>query len=219
MSEKKKIAGSRLALAALLASTVSIAAAEAQPAIDTANPWMIRLRMLGVLPDASAKIDQSPGATVNIDNSAVPEVDFTYFFTPNIAAELIAAVTPHRISGAGSLNGVSVGKTWLLPPTVTLQYHFTQFGPLVPYVGAGLNYTFFYDQHAAGGTVTQISVKDTVGGAVQFGADYMLTPHWGINLDVKRLFLRPDVTLNRGALTGSVTIDPWLVGLGAVYKF
>jgi len=215
---KKKLVRAALAAAALAASAAVMPAA-AQTAIDTTNPWMIRLRVLGVLPDASAKIDQIPSASVSIGDSAVPEADFTYFFTPNISAELIAAVTPHRIKGTGTITGIGVGKAWLLPPTVTLQYHFTQFGALVPYVGAGLNYTFFYDQKAAGGAVTQISVKDTVGGAVQLGADYMLTPHWGINLDVKKLFLRPDVTLNRGAVSGTVTIDPWLVGLGAVYKF
>ena len=206
----------------LLAAAVLAAmggAAKADPALDDSSPWMIRLRGVGVLPDASGTINQVAGSNVSITNSFIPEVDFSYFFTRNIAAELIAGVTPHHVNGAGSLNGVPVAKTWLLPPTLTLQYHFTNFGAFVPYVGAGVNYTVFFNTHAAGGTVQQATIKDTFGEALQVGADYMLGPHWGVNVDVKKLFLRPDVSLNNGALTGSVHIDPWLVGVGVAYRF
>ena len=83
------------------------------------GPWMFRLRALGVIPDASANINQIPGASVNISDSAVPEFDISYFFTENIAAELILAVTQHTITGSGTIAGVDVGRAWLLPPTET----------------------------------------------------------------------------------------------------
>ncbi len=67
----------------------------------------------------------------------VPELDITYFFTKNIAAELILGVTPHNIYGAGTLGGLDVGKVWLLPPTLTLQYHFTGLRPLQALCGRG----------------------------------------------------------------------------------
>lgn len=180
---------------------------------------MIRGRVLGVLPDASATIDQVPGGSVEIDNSVVPELDITYFFTPNFAAELILGVTPHDIHGAGALKGVEIGKAWLLPPTVTLQYHFTNLGAFKPYVGAGPNYTVFFNQDAAGGTVKQLDIQNSFGFALQAGVDIMLDRHWGLNIDVKKLYLRPDVSLNNGALTGNVKIDPWLVGGGVTYRF
>lgn len=187
--------------------------------IEAWSPWMVRGRVLGVLPDASATIDQVPGGSVTIDNSVVPELDITYFFTPNFAAELILGVTPHDIHGAGALKGVDVGSAWLLPPTVTLQYHFTNLGAVKPYVGAGPNYTVFFNQDAAGGTVKQLDIQNSFGFALQAGVDIMLDRHWGLNIDVKKLYLRPDVSLNNGALTGNVKIDPWLVGGGVTYRF
>ncbi|MGY3695540.1 hypothetical protein ACVIGA_005620 [Bradyrhizobium sp. USDA 3240] len=103
----------------------------------------------------------------------------------------------HHISGSGTLNGLDVGKAWLLPPTLTLQYHFTDFGPLKPYIGAGINYTAFFNQSAAntplaGLAVADVRISNQFGAAVQFGFDYMLDRHWGLNFDVKKLWLRPD---------------------------
>lgn len=187
--------------------------------VDAWSPWMIRGRVLGVLPDASATINRVPGGSVTIDNSVVPELDITYFFTPNFAAELILGVTPHKIHGAGILKGIDVGKAWLLPPTVTLQYHFTNFGAFKPYIGAGPNFTVFFNQEAAGGVVTKLDIENTFGVAIQAGVDIMLDRHWGLNIDVKKLYLRPDVSLNNGVLTGNVKIDPLLVGGGVTYRF
>jgi outer membrane protein len=187
--------------------------------VEAWSPWMIRGRVLAVMPDASATIDQIPGASVSIDNSVVPELDITYFFTPNFAAELILGVTPHKIHGTGTITGIDIGKAWLLPPTVTFQYHFTNFGAFKPYVGIGPNYTVFFNQEAAGGVVTNLDIQNTFGYALQAGFDIMVDRHWGINVDVKKLYLRPDVSLNNGALTGNVKIDPLLVGAGVTYRF
>lgn len=192
---------------------------KAPVAAEAWNPWMIRLRALAVLPRDSGQVDQVAGSNVNVSNTVVPELDITYFFSPNIAAELVLGVTRHHITGAGTLTGTDVGRVWLLPPTLTFQYHLTNFGAFKPYVGAGVNYTFFFSEKAAGGTITQMSVKDSVGFALQAGFDYMLDRHWGFNFDVKKLFLRPDVTFNNGALTGKVNLDPWLVAGGLTYKF
>ena len=185
---------------------------------DETGPWMFRLRGLAVIPDASADITQIPGASVDISNSAVPELDISYFVTENISAELILAVTQHTITGTGAIAGVDVGRAWLLPPTLLAQYHFTDFGAFKPYVGAGVNYTVFFDQDAAGGTITQFDLQDTFAPALQIGFDYFFDPHWGVNFDVKKIFLRPDITLNNSTLTGDVDIDPWLIGAGIVFR-
>ena len=185
---------------------------------DETGPWMFRLRGVAVIPDASADITQIPGASVDISNSAVPELDISYFVTENISAELILAVTQHTITGTGAIAGVDVGRAWLLPPTLLAQYHFTDFGAFKPYVGAGVNYTVFFDQDAAGGTITQFDLQDTFAPALQIGFDYFFDPHWGVNFDVKKIFLRPDITLNNSTLTGDVDIDPWLIGAGIVFR-
>ncbi|MCA1458204.1 OmpW family protein [Bradyrhizobium sp. BRP22] len=205
------------------------------PPVEPFNPWMIRLRVLGVLPDArGSSVDvfgvpalSSPNSGLSISDQVIPELDITYFFTPNVAAELILGATRHHISGTGTLNGLDIGRAWLLPPTLTLQYHFTEFGAFKPYIGAGINYTVFFNQSAAntpidGFAVTDLHISNQVGAAVQFGFDYMLDRHWGLNVDVKKLWLRPDysATVNNAIpVTGRANIDPWLVGGGVTYKF
>ncbi|WP_271611031.1 OmpW/AlkL family protein [Bradyrhizobium sp. CCBAU 21360] len=233
---------SLLALATSLASIPVQAADLARapiyykaPAIEPFNPWMIRLRVLGVLPDtagssvsvAGAPSLSSPSSGLSISDQAIPELDITYFFTPNVAAELILGVTSHHISGNGALTGLDIGKAWLLPPTLTLQYHFADLGALKPYIGAGINYTAFFNQSAAntslgGLAVTDLCISNQFGAAVQFGFDYMLDRNWGLNFDVKKLWLRPEysATVNNSIpVTGRANIDPWLVSGGVTYKF
>ena len=198
---------------------------------------MIRVRALGVLPDASGSTVNvsgvpalsSPNSGLSIGNSIVPELDISYFFTRNIAAELILGVTKHTITGTGTLNGLNIGSTWLLPPTLTLQYHFTDFGAFKPYVGAGVNYTVFYNQNAGntplnGVAVTGLSVGNSFGAVGQVGFEYMLDRHWGLNFDVKKLFLEPNytATVNGATLAEGDTVtlikDLKLKGSSTVLK-
>ncbi|MBA1142468.1 OmpW/AlkL family protein [Mesorhizobium neociceri] len=184
------------------------------------SPWQLRLRTLGVITEDSGYVNGVPGSALSYSNTVTPELDISYFFTDNIAAELILATTYADITGGGTIGGLgNIGKVWLLPPTLTLQYHFTDFGAFKPYVGAGVNYTMFYNQDA--GSADALKVKNTFGTALQVGFDYMVDRHWGVNFDVKKLFLRPDfdVTVADAKLTGKAKLDPWLIGAGVTYRF
>ncbi len=220
-------------LSAVLLAGVTVASAQAAdipsprqvpaaPSMTVWNPWMIRGRALVVMPQEKANLRiggvSAPLADVNISTSVVPELDISYFFTPNFAVELILGVTPHNVKGANALAGARIGSAWLLPPTLTFQYHFTGLGNIKPYVGAGINYTVFFNEKAKGG-FTSFDLKDTFGFALQAGVDIMLTPNWGLNFDVKKIWLEPKVSVNNGLVTGKVKIDPWLIGTGVTYKF
>ncbi|WP_027163633.1 OmpW family protein [Mesorhizobium sp. WSM1293] len=184
------------------------------------SPWQIRLRALGVITEDSGYVDAVPGSGLSYSNTVTPELDISYFFSDNIATELILGTTYANIAGQGSISGLeNIGKVWLLPPTLTLQYHFTHFGAFKPYVGAGVNYTIFYHQQA--GSADDLKVKNTFGTALQVGFDYMVDQHWGVNFDVKKLFLKPDfeVTVAGAKLTGKAALDPWLIGAGVTYRF
>jgi len=222
-----------LSLAAALLGATALTGAQAAdlpstkmapiaPVLTQWSPWMIRGRALFVVPQekASLNIGGAPvvGGKVDISNSVVPELDITYFFTKNIAAELILGVTPHNVKGAGSLSGARIGSAWLLPPTLMLQYHFTDLGAFKPYLGAGVNYTIFFNEKAKGG-FTDFDLKDSFGFALQAGFDYMIDRHWGFNFDVKKLFLEPKVKVNNGLVAGKVKIDPWLIAAGVTYRF
>ena len=113
---------------------------------------------------------------VDVDADEVPEIDFTYFITSNWAAELILATTRHRVTdSASTLGDVDLGKVSLLPPILTLQYHFRPDAKYRPYVGAGINYTIFYDEKAPGTTVTAISYEDNFGFACKPGSTSVST--------------------------------------------
>lgn len=107
---------------------------------EASGPWMIRGRALVVNPQPDASLSVS--GDVNISTSVVPELDISYFFTPNLAAELVLGATPHRVKGAGDLDGIRIGSAWLLPPPLMLQHHFTDLGKVKPYIGAGINTHF-----------------------------------------------------------------------------
>jgi len=187
--------------------------------------WQVRLRALGVAPDESAKIGII-GGDVAISNTIVPELDFTYFFTENFAAELILGTTKHDVKAINTAAGdVNLGSVWLLPPTLTAQYHFYTSDKKVfkPYIGAGVNYTLFYNVKS--GDVAGVDYDNTLGYAAQVGFDLMLDDKFFINVDAKRLFLSTDVTVDASNLApglsipAEVDINPWLLGIGVGMKF
>jgi outer membrane protein len=200
---------------------------KAPAAIEEWNPWMIRVRAVDVLPDGNSTVYytgrpdlSSPNTSLRISDQAIPELDISYFFTQNLAAELILGVSRHSITGTGNLAGANIGKTTVLPPTLTFQYHFTQFGAFKPYVGLGVNYSTFFDTKSGSGIApNRFAIGDSFGAAAQFGFDYMIDRHWGWNVDVKKVWMRPEYSIGNGAITGTAHIDPWLIGTGITYKF
>jgi len=188
--------------------------------VATQSPWQVRLRALGVITRDNGSVDGISGSGLSYSDTVVPEADISYFFTDNISAELILGTTYANVRGEGSIAGLGeIGKTWLLPPTLTLQYHFTDFGAFQPYLGAGVNYTVFYNQ--SGKSADSLDVKNTFGVALQAGFDYMFDEHWGANLDMKKIFLRPDfdATVGGANVSGKAKLDPWLIGAGVTYRF
>ena len=187
--------------------------------------WQVRLRAVGVAPDESAKIGIIDG-DVAFSNALIPELDFTYFFTEHFAAELILGTAKHDVQAINTLAGdVNLGSVWLLPPTLTAQYHFYTSDQKVfkPYIGAGVNYTLFYNVKS--GDVAGVDYDNALGYAAQVGFDLMLDDTFFINFDAKRLFLSTDVTVDASNLApglsipAEVDINPWLIGVGVGMKF
>jgi len=200
------------------------------------NPWMVRARVIGVLPDEGANLSVAGTAlqgSVDIGDQYVPELDITYFFNDNLAAELILGVTPHDVDAInvtvpGALDNATVdlGDVWLLPPTLTLQYHFNTGSAFKPYVGAGVNATFFFNEDE-GSVADSIDYDPSFGPAIQAGFDYDLDGvpgGWAFNADIKKIWINTDVTVDFTTALGAtvdadVDIDPLVVGLGLGYKF
>ncbi|MBH1965521.1 MAG: OmpW family protein [Comamonadaceae bacterium] len=194
-----------IALAAAT-SALTTGAALAQ-SVDGSSPWMVRVRAAHLASDNGGPAGD---AGVSVNNKWMPEVDVSYFFTPNIAAELILTYPQkHTVR----LGGDSIGSLKHLPPTLLAQYHFTNFGAFKPYVGAGVNYTRFSNVDILGGTVS-VS-KNSWGPALQVGFDYALSKNWSLNFDVKKVYIETNV----GAGIGKFKVDPVLVSLGVGYRF
>ena len=230
-----------LAVALAAAFAPSVAMAEA-------GDWVVRARAVLVSPNESSDLGKkvnrqvgaevmSPGAELKVGDNLIPEIDISYYFTKNIAAELILATgTSHDVSVKGDANSVvgnqDLGSVNLLPPTLTAQWHFRPDQTFDPYVGAGINYTIFLDRDLRfrSGLLAGQKIKvdyNSWGPALQAGFDINLKDGWLINADVKYVWLNTDVyAQGMSGFTGknwtkidSLDINPWVVGIGLGKKF
>ena len=179
---------------------------------DEEGPFMARLRLVNMKVDNGNSPNAAVGK-VEVDDKVFPEIDFTYFFTPNLAAELVLT---YPLKHDVKLNGTDIGSIKRLPPSLLLQYHFTPGERFKPYIGAGLNYTHFssVDLDIPGADIDRRSF----GVALQAGVDIRLAKHWYLNFDVKYIDIDTDVKLNGVKLT-TLEVDPMLYNVGIGYRF
>jgi len=196
-----------------LVATGLIAFATLTPTLAADSPWMVRVRAVHL----DWKNGQTGGVLTNnivAETKTIPEVDVSYFFNKNIAAELVLTY-PQKVEV--SLGGEKIGSVKALPPSLLLQYHITEFGSTRPYFGAGINYTRFSKRNnlASGAAAVE---KSSLGYVVQLGADHMLDKSWGLNVDLKYAQIKTDVTLG-GANIGNLDLSPLMIGIGVTYKY
>ena len=197
-----------LAVAVLCALTSGAAFAQ-----QAESPWLVRVRAVHL--DSANK--DSTGLGLSVNNKTIPEVDITYFFNKNVAAELILTVPQkHDLRS----NGTNIGSLKHLPPSLLLQYHFDAPG-FKPYVGVGVNYTRFssvrFDPAVAAALNPSID-KNSWGGALQVGVDIPLNKNLSLNFDVKKVYIKTDVFAG-GVKAGTFKVDPVLVGVGLGWRF
>ncbi|MBU6253281.1 MAG: outer membrane beta-barrel protein [Alphaproteobacteria bacterium] len=207
-----------------------LASAAATPAMAAAGDTYIRLRGIMVAPNEKSGgiLPALPAETVRVNNAATPEVDVTKMVTDNLGFELIAATTKHSVSGVtGTTGGIGkLASTWVLPPTLTAQYHFAPGAKVRPYIGAGLNYTLFYSEKASAGFVaaagqTNVHMKSSFGWAAQTGVDIDLNERMFLNLDVKYINMGTTArltTTNLGTQSVKVDLNPIVVGVGVGFR-
>jgi outer membrane protein len=193
------------------ALALAVAGGLALPMIAQAQstPWMVRVHALYL--DSANK--DGTGNDLSVNNKTFPEVDISYFFSPNLAAELVLTYPQKHTVKSGD---TEIGSLKHLPPTLSLQYHFTDMGAFKPYVGAGLNYTRFSSVDILGGAAT--IDKSSFGLAVGAGFDYEIQKNVYLNVDVKKVQIRTDVSVG-GSNLGTFKVDPLLVGVGVGFRF
>jgi outer membrane protein len=189
-------------------SLLLLAGLAAQPVL--ANDWFIRGG--ATLVDPKSDNGELAGADASIDNNTQLGLTFGYHMTPNIAFELLAA-TPFTHSV--SLEGVDgeVAEFKHLPPTLSVQYYFNPEGTVSPFIGAGLNYTWTFDEEGKGALDGEdVDVDNSFGFAGQLGLRFALANDWDIVADLRYIDINADVELN-GVNIGEADVDPMVYSI------
>lgn len=221
-----------------LISSILLAAGLASP-ISTvmayeAGDWLIRGRIINVNPNDSSGtlfingVDQGTKG-VKVDSDTVPELDITYMITRNWGMELILGYSEHTVTGEKSWAALGdVIDTKVLPPTLTLQYHFLPDSNIRPYIGAGVNYTYFFNEKVPSSSALtspgdKVKLESSWGWAAQVGVDIAINQDWFVNMDIK--YLDIDTTARFKNVLGSnsakinADIDPFVYGIGIGRRF
>ena len=203
---------------------VGLAFSAGVSAQQTEGSWMVRARAVNLGMDNSNSAGQAPLAalpadSISVNDKTIPEADITYFFTPNIAAELVLTVPQKQNVTINALGIGAVGTFKHLPPTLTLQYHFAPTATVRPYIGAGINYTRISGVSLSAGPGATLGLEnDSTGLALQAGLDYKLSGNMFLNFDIKKIDIQSDVTLN-GAKISTLKLDPLAIGVGVGWRF
>ena len=203
----------------------------ATPVSADAGDTFVRVRAIMVSPTETSGgiLPTFPTEEVKVNDSIMPEIDVTHMVTNNVGLELIAATTKHNASGTSGTTG-GIGKlasTWVLPPTLTVQYHFAPDAKVRPYVGAGVNYTMFYSEKPSAGLEaavgqTNVNLKDSFGWAAQAGVDIDLNETMFLNFDVKYIDIDTTARLATTAIGTQrvkISLDPLVFGVGVGFRF
>ncbi len=155
---------------------------------------------------------------VEVGDNVRPTITGEYFVADNVGIELIAAL-PFKhdidIKGLGE-----VGSTKHLPPTLSVQYHFlAPDAKIKPFVGAGVNYTWFFSEDTTGALAgNDLRLGNSWGLAAHAGIDFAISPKSAIRVDVRWIDIDSEVKLNKAKI-GTVNIDPLVYGAAYVIKF
>ena len=210
-----------LAAAAAVLATPALAQSDKAWTAPRAGDWIVTGRVTDVFSQADDAIKTAAAADtglhVDVGDSVMPTLGFTYFLTDHLAVEAILGATKHEIRAQGGTTDVAVHETWVLPPVVTLQYRPLTEGRFSPYVGAGVNGMLFYGGDDKNGFT--VDLDDGLGWALQAGADIGLHGPWSLNLDVKKVWFNTDAAVNGGALKSDVKLNPWVISIGVGRKF
>lgn len=221
-------------LSAMFASTPLMAVEKGDILLD--------IRILDIAPDAGTNQVMAGGAPlaapagIDVDSANSLGLDITYMVTNNFGVELMLDTTSkHDINGTGSLAGVAVGDVTVLPPSVIATWHFMPNNNIRPYVGAGLNYTFFFSESTTseftstidavagpGVTSTGLDVDDAFGIVAQAGVNIDINKDWYVSLDAKYIDMDTTATVQvNGVDTATIDFDvnPLVLGIGVGTSF
>ena len=196
-----------LTLAALMGTTAAPALAQQQ------GDMLLGLGLGWIEPDDGSNIAALGGNELGADGALSATVTFEYFVADRVGIELLASWPfTHDLELAGN----EIGETKHLPPTLSLQYYFTNKSNITPFVGAGINYTYFFDEELDSGA--SLELDDSWGLALHAGADFALSEKSALRADVRYIDIETEAEVD-GDDIGDVDISPWVFNVAYVLRF
>ena len=204
---KRKYLPLALAAASLLAApTLAHAACFAE-----SNPWTVRIGVHDIDPTGGSS--NTAAGDITVKSKIGPTLNLDYRICHNITIDVLGALP---FTQGIKLNGNNVGTTRHLPPTLTVQYHPLPDATFDPFIGIGVNRTFFFNESLSNGPNLQLS--NTWGFAAQGGVDWKFAPAWVAGVDLRYIQIEPDASVG-GTPIGKVKIDPLAYGVNLGYRF
>ena len=211
----------KVTLSAILGTGAALSALPA--AAYQAGDMVVRAGLAGVLPTGDGT---TPAGKVEADDGYSLGINFTYMYTDNIGVSVLGAWPfSHDIEGkSGIIDGAKLAEIKHLPPTVTLQYHVDTGSNWNPYVGAGINYTYFFDEdETAVMAGDSLSLDNSWGLALEAGVDMEMQNNVTVGAAVWWIDIDTDAKISGGNLgidgKYNVEIDPWVFMLSIGKKF
>ena len=208
-------------------SSLAVVAALVSPSVfaHSEGDFILRVGAASVVPNDSSDKILGSQYELEVNSDTQLGLTFGYMFTDNISLEVLAA-TPFSHDISTDLVGKDIGSTKHLPPTVMVQYYFGDSqSKFRPYVGAGLNYTIFFDEGfnstGKGAGLSDLKLDDSFGLAANVGMDYMINDKWFLNASAWYANIETEATYKAGGAKQKtdVEINPWVFMISGGYKF
>jgi outer membrane protein len=183
--------------------------------------------------------DEVETVVIDVENGTSMTLTGTYMFNEHLAIDVLAALPfKHDIKATIDMGEgpqtAKIASTKQLPPTVSLQYHFSPDSDFQPYVGLGINWTNFSDTKLASipgegnGEVDEdlvdLKLDNSTGIAAQFGGDWAIGDNAVVNFDIRYMDIDSDVNVKFFGMDefekiGTAKIDPWIYSINLGYRF
>ena len=200
----------------------------ALPAAAGSDDGNVQVRVLATVvdPDTDATVTAGglaiAGANADVSTEVIPALTLSYYLNQHLALELFCCFAKHEIDGKGTIANLGeIADTWIFPPAVTAQYHFTGMGRFEPYVGAGVQYINFFNTGTGDNALgaTKVNIDPAWGLTLQAGLDLSIGNGWSLNADVKKTFIDTEISWNGTGIAADADLDPWIFSAGLGYRF
>jgi outer membrane protein len=179
--------------------------------------WSVSTQIMYLDVDTDSVGADAAGLGISTEDAMTGGLVVEYFFTPSISAELVAAVAHLDMDVAGGAIG---GEAWVLPPSLYAKYHFMPESMISPYVGAGVNWMYFWDESLnAGGSTIGLNVDQSFGWNAKVGADIKITENLYANVDVMYLSNETEIDISGIARNVDLDVKVMSYNVGLKYRF